>query len=272
MQPFTRIIPKQKCEDWPSKLGKMGALYHEVEYQTVKRKIRKAAIISVYPENLDESLQRFNKDSLIFIPLQKNKRTESFSFKTETPESGEAFYWLGCLVRTKKEGKIFKEADQRHDHKIIGQMLGYPDCCIGYFIKNFPVNYDPIWVHSEGKITGYPECNGMLRYFGPKIVPHYSCSPTCEATKKIGRTWLKIMKEIDKDLAGEIYNLLADPITWNSYHGVIQVETSYFIGLVNSFPFVEKPKIINWKGKKEKTGDKPVSKRKKLKKSKKRKK
>ena len=252
MQSFTRIIPKQKCEDWPSKLGKMGALYRETEYQTVKRKIRKAAIISVYPENLDELLQRFSKDNLIFIPLRKNKKTENFTLKIEPPEPGEAFFWFGCLVRTKKEGKIFEEADQKQDHKIIGRMLGYPDCCIEYFIKNFPINYDPIWVDLEGKVTGYPECNGMLRYFGPKIIPHYSCSPTCDASRKIGKIWLKIMKEIDKDLTGEIYNLLAGPITWNSYHGVVQVETPYFIGLVNSFPFVEKPKIIDWEGKKEK--------------------
>lgn len=263
MQSFTRVIPKQKCENWPSKLSKMGNLYREAEYQTVKRKIREAAIISVYPENLDESLQRFNKDGLIFIPLKKTKRDENFSFKLEPPKTGEAFYWIGCLVRTKKEGEIFKEADQKHDHRTMGQMLGYPECCIEYFIKNFPVNYDPIWVDLEGKVRGYPECNGMLRYFGPKIIPHYSCSPTCEASRKIGRTWLKIMKEIDKGLAKEMYNLLAEPITWNSYHGVIQVETPYFIGLVNSFPFVEKPKIINWEGKKEKASGKSASPKKK---------
>jgi len=259
MQPFTRIIPKQKCEDWPLKLNKMTELYHETEYQTVKKGIRKAAIVSLYPESLDKSFEKFSKDGLIFVPIWKIKIGGSFSFKIEPPKQGEAFYWLGCLVKTKKDGEIFKKANQKHDHKIIGRMLGYPECCIKYFIKNFPVNYDPIWVNLEGKVRGYPECNGMLRYFGPKIIPHYSCSPTCKASRKIGRTWLKIMKEIDKDLTKEMYNLLAGPITWNSYHGVVQVETPYFIGVVNSFPFVEKPKIIEWKGKKEKTKKKSTS-------------
>ena len=250
MQPFNRIIPKQGGEDWPSKLGKMGNLYFETEYQTVKRKIRKAAIISVYPENLDKWSEKVSKDGLIFVPLKKDKREGSFTFKVEAPKSDEPFHWLGCLVRTKKDGEIFKKADQKHDHKSIGKMLGYPDCCIDYFVKNFPINYDPIWLNLEGKIRGYPECNGMLRYFGSKIIPHYSCSPTCQASREIGKTWLKIMQEIDKDLAKELYDLLAGPITWNSYHGVAQVETPHFIGLVNSFPFVEKPKIIEWKGKK----------------------
>jgi hypothetical protein len=251
MQPFTRIIPKQKCENWPSKLSKMMELYKEAEYQTVKKNIRKAAIISVYPENLDKSFEKFNKDELIFIPTWKVKAGESFSFERRNFKEGESFYWEGYLVKTKKDGSILKKPNQKHNLKVIGQMLGYPDCCIEYFIKNFPVNYDPIWVNLEGKIKGYPESNGMLRYFGPKIVPHYSCSPTCQATKKIGQTWLKIMEEIDKDLTKEMYDLLAGPMTWNSYHGVVQVETPYFIGVVNSFPFVKKPKIIDWEGKKE---------------------
>jgi hypothetical protein len=250
MQPFTRIVPKQNCEEWPSKLGKMGDLYHELEYQTVKKKIREAAIIPVYPENLDGWLEKVSKDRLIFIPLRKAKRGLGFSVNVESPKSGEPFYWLGCLVRTKKDGEIFKKADQKNDHKTMGEMLGYPSCCIEYFIKNFPINYDPIWVNFSGKIRGYPECNGMLRYFGPKITAHYSCSPTCKATQEIGKLWFKIMQEIDKDLAKEVYNLLAGPIVWNSYHGVVQVETPYFIGLSNSFPFVEKPKIIEWRAKK----------------------
>jgi len=269
MQSFTRVIPKQKCEDWPLKLSKMMELYHEAEYQTVKKDIRKAAIIPLYPENLDKSLEKFNKDGLIFIPTWKIKTGESFSFKIKPLKPGEAFYWSGYLVKTKKDGEILKKANQKHNHKIIGRMLGYPDCCIEYFIKNFPVNYDPIWVNLKGKVFGYPECNGMLRYFGPKIVAHYSCSPACESTRKIGKAWFKIMMEIDKDLAKELYNLLAGPMTWNSYHGVVQVETPYFIGLVNSFPFVEKAKIIDWEGEKaekKKTGDKPVSRKKKSKK------
>jgi len=252
MQSFSRIIPKQGHEDWPLKLGKMRDLYQETEYQTVKKDIRRAAIIPLHPENLDKLLEKFRKDGLIFVPIYKVKRSESFSFKIEIAKGGEPFYWMGYLVKSEKDATILKKASKKHDHRIIGQMLGYPECCIKYFIKNFPVNYDPIWVDLDGDIKGDPECNGMLRYFGPKIVPHYSCSPTCEATKKIGEIWLKIMREIDKNLTKEMYDLLTGPMTWNSYHGVIQVETPYFIGVVNSFPFAEKPKIINWEARKQK--------------------
>ena len=201
---------------------------------------------------LDKLFEKFRKDGLIFVPIHKVKKSKSFSFKIETAKEGEPFYWMGYLVKNEKDAAILKKANKKHDHKIIGRMLGYPECCIKYFIKNFPVNYDPIWTNLEGDVKGYPENNGMLRYFGPKIIPHYSCSPTCEASKKIGKTWFRIMEEIDKNLAKEMYNLLAGPMTWDSYHGVIQVETPYFIGVVDSFPFAEKPKIINWNTKKQK--------------------
>ncbi len=127
-------------------------------------------------------------------------------------------------------------------------MLGYPSCCIDYFIRTFPLNNVPVWLDLEGKIRGYPECNGLLRYFSPIIISHFSCSPICEATRKIGKSWLRIMQEIDKNLADELYNLLAGPITWNSYHGVAQIETPYFVGLNNDLFLLKKPRIIIWEG------------------------
>jgi len=90
----------------------------------------------------------------------------------------------------------------------------------------------------------------MLRYFGARITSHFSCSPTCEKTREIGQVWFKVMKEIDKKLAEELYDLLSTPLTWNSYHGVVQIETPYFVGLTHTFPLLEKKRVIEWKGKK----------------------
>ena len=58
------------------------------------------------------------------------------------------------------------------------------------------------------------------------------------------------MQEIDKNLANELYSLLASPIVWNSYHGVVQIETPYFVGLNNTLFILKKPRIINWQVKK----------------------
>ena len=233
-----------------AKLGRMSMLFLEAEYQMVKQGYRPAAVIHIDQNNLGEMLEKINKDRLVFTPILTSGYYEGFAHKHKAIQPGEPFYWYGSLTRTYEDGQKFKKAEQEHNHETIGLLLGYPKCCANYFTKAFQINYDPIWLGKKGKISGYPECNQMLRYFGARLTSHFSCSPTCEATRKVGQNWLKVMKEIDKGLAKELYDLLAGPITWNSYHGVVQVETPYFVGLTHTFPLIKQPRIINWKGKK----------------------
>lgn len=250
---FIRVMPKQGHEEWLKKLSKIETLYYETEYQVLKQGHRLAATTHIDQDNVGEMLERFNKDGLIFTPLRKSALYVGYGHKHKEIKPGEPFYWYGCLTRTYKDAQKFKKADLGtdtglYDHKTIGLLLGFPECCTEYFIKTYLINYDPIWLGKEGRIVGYPECNQMLRYFGAtRITSHFNCSPTCEATRKIGQLWFKIMKKIDKNLAEELYDLLATPLTWSSYHGVVQVETPYFVGLSHSFPLFEKPRIIEWK-------------------------
>lgn len=260
MKDFVRIIPKKGFEEWPVKLSKMGSLFHVAEYQMVKEGKRSAATLHVDQNNLQDIITRLNNDNLRFTPLRKSGYYQGFAHSHKTVESGDPFYWYGCLTRTQKDADAFKKADLEGDHNTIGKLLGFPDCCREYFAKSFPiVSYDPVWVDREGEVSGYPECNNMLRYFGARITSHLSCSPTCEGTRKIGREWFGIMEKNDKALAKELYDLLAGEMTWNSYHGVVQIDTPYFLGMTHTFPYVEKPRIISWQknflkgqGKKEK--------------------
>jgi len=260
---FVRTIPKQGQEKWMAKLNKMKMLFYEAEYQTVKRGFRPAGIVHLGNDNYKELLKLTNKDNLVITPFLKGGYfcqpqylpREYASYKSIRP--GEPFFWYGSLTRTYEDGQKFKKAENEGDHKTMGSLLGYPECCIKHFIeilpinydlKTFPINDDPIWLGKEGKVTGYPECNQMLLCFGARITAHFSCSPTCEATKKIGQSWFKVMKEIDKNLAKELYDLLVAKLIWNNHRGIIRIETPYFIGLTNAFSFMKKPRVIEWRG------------------------
>lgn len=248
MQGFVRIIPKQGQEKWPVKLSQMGWLFHEAEYEMVRQKHRQAAVIHIDQNNLGEKLERINKDGLIFTPILTSGYYQGFSHRHKEVKPGEPFYWYGSLTRTHQDGQKFKKADRSSNHRTVGLMLGYPKCCYNYFTKTFPINYDPIWLNKKGKVQGYPECNQMLRYFGARITSHFSCSPKCRKTREIGQIWFKIMKEINKETAEELYTLLAGQSCWDSYHGVVQVETPYFLGLTHTFPLLKKSRVINWRG------------------------
>jgi hypothetical protein len=248
MKEFTKIIPKKGYENWLDKLGKMGELVSQTEVQTVVDNLRKAAILSAHVSRLYSLIDEFNRDGLVVTPLTRAESGRGFS-TLATPTKDPNADWIVCLTRSYEDGQKFKSAYFKNDHKTIGEMLGYPDCCIKYFIKSFPVDHVPIWLGLSGRIKGYPEANGMLRYFGPKLTSHFSCSPLCEKTKEIGEIWFEEMNKINGELSQEMRDLLSGPIVWNSYHGVVQIDTPYFVGLNSSLCLLNKPRIIHWKGK-----------------------
>jgi len=55
------------------------------------------------------------------------------------------------------------------------------------------------------------------------------------------------MLDFNKELAEELYNLLSSKLTWDSYRGVVEVKTPYFVGLTHTFPLMEKQRVIRWK-------------------------
>ncbi|MCD5384873.1 MAG: hypothetical protein LRZ94_00975 [Candidatus Pacebacteria bacterium] len=251
---FTRIMPKKGCEEWIKKLGEMSALFSNTEYETIKRGLRRIAIIRVSPDNLNLFLEKINKDRLLFTPVLKVAESSSFSILNKSIKPGDPFSWEGFLSRNNKDAQKFKKYYLENDHIGIGEMLDYPKCCTDHFIRTFLIDPCPIWEGVSGKVKGYPESNRLIRYFGPVITAHISCSPDCKETKKMGKEWFKIMKNIDSKLADEMYQLLAGPMVWNSYHGVVQVETPYFIGLNSAYYIPKEPRIIEWLGEiKEKT-------------------
>lgn len=248
MRDFTKILFKKGYGDWPSKLWKMSQLVARVERQTVVAGIRDAAIFKINSAELYPTIEGINKIGLVITPLMRMEKKDCFSI-TGGDSSDPNADWSVCLTRDYESGQKFKKAFIKSDHLVMGKMLGYPDCCIKYFAKTFPVDPVPIWNGLSGKVKGYTEANGMLRYFGPKLTSHFSCSPNCEKTREVGRAWFKEMEKMDKKLAKEMYDLLAGPMTWNSYHGVVQIETPYFLGLNSSLYIQGKPRIIDWRGK-----------------------
>ncbi len=255
VESFVRLMPKQGFQEWPSLMGDMAELCRETEYRLVKDGYRKATTLHIEDRNYKELMERINKDGLIYTPILKAAYSEGFIHEHKEAKEGEPFYWYGCVTKTYKEGQEFKKADgsaeqKKPNHIKLGKLLGYPECCIDYFNKKFPQNWDPIWIEKSGRVCGYPECNRLLRYFGVHITWHFSCSPVCEKTKEEGKKWFSVMKEMDKELAEKIYNLLSKSMTWDSYHGVVQIETPYFVGLSRTFPYLEKKRVINWEVKK----------------------
>ena len=243
MKDFVRVLPKQGHDI--SILNEFSRLFHEAEYQTVIQGTRKAGTIHISQDNLDTVIPKLNKNSLVFTPLRKSGYYQGFAHTHREVKPGDPFYWYGCITRGYEDGQSFLKADKESDHKKIGALLGFPECCTQYFSETFSKNFDPVWVNESGNLNGFPECNQMLRYFGARITSHLSCSPVCQGTKKIGELWTAVMRGINAELTGRLLEYLARPMTWDSYHGVVQVDTPDFVGLTHTFP-IKEHRLIRW--------------------------
>ena len=266
---FTRIIwrtPEYK-EKWQPRIQRIARAYSRAEYEMVRRGYRRAATYHVDANNFGSFIEKIQKDGLYFFPIAKSAYYQGFSHYHVPPKPGEPFYWYGALVRDPADGELFRKASHEKDgHLVIGDLLGYPRCCTEFFTDVWSQGfYDPLWQAAEndgdpviGKNTwlgtedryiiyipdAYPEAIQELRYFGIRITSHLPHSHRCEETRKIGKIWAKVIGDLDEDARDWLYEILSSPIVWDSYHGVVQVHTPWFVGLSHTYPYLDKRRLI----------------------------
>lgn len=224
------------------------------ELRTVSEGIRKCATVHLRSEYFKEDLDFLYSLDLHFLPIRKCKRVQGFAHKFYDPSPNEPYDIYGVVSRERKYCEEFRRAHKTSNDQRIGSLLGYPRCCVKFFIENWYKSYDPIWrmaLNSPHKLVNknevvildyYPEVNILLRYFGIRAVPHLPCNFKCKESKKLGKTFMEFISK-----RRDLMDLLSSPMTWNCYKGVAIVETKWFIGIANSMPFRD-PHIVKIKG------------------------
>ena len=223
------------------------------ELKTVSEGIRKCGTVHLRSEHIKEDLEFLNSLDLVFLQIRKCKRVQGFAHRFYEPSPNEPYDVYGAISRNKKYCEEFKRAHQKGDDQTLGSLLGYPKCCVKFFIQNWYKSYDPIWEMalntSSQKINNlvtitdyYPEVNVLMRYFGIRAVPHLPCSFKCKESKRLATSFLEFI-----DKRKELLEILSSPITWNCYKGIAIIHTKWFIGIANSMPYKE-PHIVVMKG------------------------
>lgn len=240
-EPFTRIIYKWGVPSYYKlALEQSGNLVSNAEYQMVLRGYRKCDVAHIYPETMYEQLKKFESDGLYFIPIRKAKKVYGFAHRFYEPTKPEEVMIYGVISKNYSDAKKFAEAHSGNvDHKTIGELLGYPKCCIEFFCQYFPKGILDLIPVIEGEYK-YPELNIMIRYFGPRAIPFFPCSWSCKEAKKFADKFISLMSEEDERLTNLMLELLSMPLRWSLHKGVIQVDHLLFIGLANGFWYNKK--------------------------------
>ena len=171
-------------------------------YQSQMPKVRDLC----YKQNLyllESEFGLLNKDSAIFsdkgiITGKKNPNAMIF-------------------VYISKEEDIARKAyayEQEQNFEELGKLLGYPDCCISFFKKNFEGFYQDSrfflkksFANSKGMV--FPFYNNLfLRYNGYAIISHFPCRFNCNQSTQTGAKNIKILEKINSHISKHIIQML----------------------------------------------------------------
>ena len=251
ISPQTKIAWREKAKEEDKEiLRSITRDLWKAELRSVKAGDRAVTTFHIGSANVKEDIEIIEDLRLVFVPIRKAAQFAGFAHKFSDPEPNKPYTLYGAVAKKYEDAEKFRDAGS--NHKIIGGLLGYPECCIESFNKYWVQGeYDPIYIaamNTEGakkkgkyelEVNGYPENNVLLRYFGFRCVPNLVCNYQCEGSKEFAKMFLKHVKH-----RKELLEVLSMPCEWSCWKGIAIVKHPYFVGISNSMTYVQKHKIV----------------------------
>ena len=107
------------------------------------------------------------------------------------------------------------------DDRAVGRLLGFPECCVNFFMRTWAQGTrDTTW-QMLGMAKGPIEANILGRWLGMRWVTHLPCSFQCEETVAIGQ---KMRALVPSTHAATIDEVLSWPVEWSALHGAAEIK------------------------------------------------
>ncbi|MBU0980820.1 MAG: hypothetical protein KJ709_08505 [Nanoarchaeota archaeon] len=137
--------------------------------------------------------------------------TKGYMVDRSSSMKGHLFVYLS---KGKGDAERAKVAEQLQAYNVFGKILGYPECCRKFFVKNKPTEQIlsndyiiPSLQNSRG--LEFPFYNNIFgRYFDTTLLSHAPCSFNCNASKKIGKRYFTALKGDSPGIARQVEDVL----------------------------------------------------------------
>ena len=214
---------------WEPRLAATVEALHDMEVKSVAAGMRRACILPIDPYDLPAKAAELLAMGIGVLPLH---RAGDAVISINPPADDEPWNYLVLAYREVNVATL--------DDRTIGELLGYPQCCIDFFCRTWSGQgyIDTTWPMAIGtpswrevaprtiELEPYPQCNILGRWYGLKPVPHLPCSFRCEATKKMGEEWAEFGRslgyEAEMDTLAEMSSW---PVEWSALHGMAEIKT-----------------------------------------------
>jgi len=147
------------------------------------------------------------------------------------------------IAESAAAARAFATASKSGDDATMGDLLGFPPCCIDFFVKFWVGErwLDTTWPMSNRtnglaggssnfgrslEFTGVlPQNNILLRWLGVRLVPHLPCSHSCIGTTAFGEQFGKILMATHPVEYGWMLSLLGARLQWSANKGIAEIAT-----------------------------------------------
>jgi hypothetical protein len=268
MHEFTRVQysgaeNKQKYSELLPRIQK--ATGGELDLELTLAGIKRGFITVCEVERYEKYKANLQAQGLYSVVIGKVSLGASSYGAADTYEEGDSYMYRVAVCRTKEDqerwlDRLDLSIDAESIDRLMGELLGYPQCCIDSFITNWvhTQSIDPTFDQSkyvkgievQNKVVTHPlnenetltetchislpastpfEASTMLRWVGVRLVPHLPCSWDCEHSLKMAndvyefRHQSKFKEEIEA-----IHEMLQWPIEWSVMHGIAEIYTPCF--------------------------------------------
>jgi len=249
---FTRLIwhNDEARRVWPERINNINEAWSRIERWAVVEGARQSALTFFEPHYLPEATAWAASHGLVLLPLAQVGVADQYS-ATPTPVTvGRPWQYRAVLTRPELVTKwldAWKDTGsggepgryQGTNNRAIGELLGYPRCCIDFFERTW-VNggsLDTTWDMAMGTtdceehenhvtVGGAPECNILLRWLGVRLVAHLPCAFDCAATVQMASSFAEVgRKRHFGEWVDWIYEMLEWPVEWSALHGIAEIRT-----------------------------------------------
>jgi len=145
------------------------------------------------------------------------------------------------ISKDKNKVTFLKLLEDKNDDKAIGELLGYPKCCIEFFMENKDNQQKlqndyilPALNNSQG--FEFPFYNNYaVRYFDITLLSHFPHSFNCKDSIEIAKNNLQCIRKHSNDLATKFEKMLKSPVLYTENQGVFMFRDYKLINNILEF-------------------------------------
>jgi hypothetical protein len=227
---------------WEPRMRAVSNAIHELEWLTVENDVRRCGMAELSPEDVSSRSPDWIKRGLELIPLARDARTCSTYRLASLPCVAGSPSRAVIGFAKKQHAGALAEAFKSGNNAAMGELLGYPDCCIDFFQKvcGRLGHLDPTWpmacassntlrTSDDVDTIRVPRpslANILLRGLGVRAVFHSPCGFGCSMSLKVSERLIAVGRT--EGFAQEmdwLCEMLRWPMEWSALHGIAEIKT-----------------------------------------------